>query len=309
MAAAVARLAANLGRHAPDWAGRQIAALTEQCERGVITPYRWRARGSRAHGVLFLEEIGPEYRLVAPVLVPGNAASLGELLADLEGRRGQRPLSVTDRIPGLSPGEERSFFEVRRYWHRRKVRMRRPAGRAPRTSTPDPRIRPVVPSDRSGIERLHRRAYAERPGEFWTWAASEPEAEASARIGRYLDGAGGWAPYFLPEASFVSEGPEGVEGAVLVERRDDLPYVAQLIVEPTLHRNGIGRRLLERALAWADGQGAPAVTLAAILDGAPYRLYRRLGFERVLPPAGDLDGHWVHGEDPFGPEGAGRRLK
>lgn len=80
--------------------------------------------------------------------------------------------------------------------------------------------------------------------------------------------------------------PAGDEPAVvaylLVDVVDGAAHVEQVSVHPAWARQGLGRRLLDTATAWAAGEGLDAVTLTTFADvpwNAPY--YRRCGF-RVL---------------------------
>ena len=63
---------------------------------------------------------------------------------------------------------------------------------------------------------------------------------------------------------------------------DGQPHVEEIDVDPAFGRRGIGRALLETALAWARGAGHRAVTLTTFLE-VPWnaRFYERVGFRVV----------------------------
>jgi GNAT superfamily N-acetyltransferase len=207
---------------------------------------------------------------------------------------------LTDVLAEVPDDEQDALLRPRGFWHREKVRLRRPPDAPPPRPALDPRIRPVRREDAEALVVLYARAYRERTGEFWIAEAADPDADARENVGTFFDGAGGWAPSFLPAASHVCEEDGRVVGAILVEARDDgAAYVADVMVDPERQRRGIGRRLVERALAEVTRAGPRAVELAAYRFGAPYRLYRSLGFEDLPRPEGRLDGQWVRGPDPL----------
>jgi GNAT superfamily N-acetyltransferase len=200
----------------------------------------------------------------------------------------------------VPPEEQPRLFGPLGFWHREKVRMRREATAVAPRRPGDSEIRAVVPSDLPQMTRAYARAYTERPGEFWLWqSAGEAAAEADEDIGGLLDADGRWEEGFLPNASFVWDSDHGILGFVSLHRREGgVAFVSDVVVDPEHQRRGIGRRLLERALAELTGESPRPVELSAIRYGAPYRLYLSLGFREVGAPDGRLDGHWVRGPDP-----------
>jgi ribosomal protein S18 acetylase RimI-like enzyme len=56
-------------------------------------------------------------------------------------------------------------------------------------------------------------------------------------------------------------------------------FVGELIVVPEARGQGIGRRLLEAAIAYLQGQGAESIYLDAVRAAAPW--YERVGFRRL----------------------------
>jgi ribosomal protein S18 acetylase RimI-like enzyme len=59
-------------------------------------------------------------------------------------------------------------------------------------------------------------------------------------------------------------------------------YVEDLVVEEQCRQQGIGRALMERAIAWCQGQGAEQVLLTIWQENAVAEVfYARLGFQTV----------------------------
>lgn len=279
---------------------RQYDALARQTEQRHLSAVLWRPRGSEARGLALVQDATDGVRVHGVWIEPARPESLSGLLSDLELVGVAPVVAVTDILPSPGADEQATFFRPRGFWHRAKVLMRRPAGELV-SPGPCPReIRAVEASDLPQLVRVYARAYSARPGEFWTWSNPNPSAEAEADVMGHLTASGEWAQGFLREASLVWEAEGVVVGGVLVSAgRGEAPYVEDLIVDPTLHRRGIGRSLMERAILEAQRPGARPVELAAIRLGAPYRLYQRLGFVEVPPPRGRLDGHWIRGPDPY----------
>jgi ribosomal-protein-alanine N-acetyltransferase len=75
---------------------------------------------------------------------------------------------------------------------------------------------------------------------------------------------------------------DGVAGYVIAQDAADEAEILNLAVAPAQHRGGIGRALVERALATLAGRGARRVFLEVRESNAAARaLYAALGFEEV----------------------------
>ncbi|MFD7065182.1 GNAT family N-acetyltransferase [Streptomyces sp. NPDC059906] len=71
-------------------------------------------------------------------------------------------------------------------------------------------------------------------------------------------------------------------GFVIVDLLDGCAHIEQVSVHPALRGQGLGRRLIDHAAAWAADMQLPALTLSTFRTvpwNAPY--YRRLGFRDV----------------------------
>jgi GNAT superfamily N-acetyltransferase len=91
------------------------------------------------------------------------------------------------------------------------------------------------------------------------------------------------------DGCFVAEWEGRVVGSVTSCRFGPVAWIAMLLVEKARRREGIGRRLLTRALETLEGEGARSVRLDATPEGRP--LYESLGFRVDFPLAryaGDL---------------------
>jgi predicted N-acetyltransferase YhbS len=82
-----------------------------------------------------------------------------------------------------------------------------------------------------------------------------------------------------PDGWFLAADDGGVVGTVGTIVYGDFAYLGLMAVHPQAQRRGVGKALLEHALAWLDGRGVACAILDATEDGAP--LYRGLGFVEV----------------------------
>jgi ribosomal protein S18 acetylase RimI-like enzyme len=81
---------------------------------------------------------------------------------------------------------------------------------------------------------------------------------------------------------FLMEGAEGPKAVGICVQDNDLAGLQQVIVEPSLRRQGIGLELVTAALRWAKLRGARYAWLQVIADNHPARsLYEQLGFKSI----------------------------
>ena len=84
-----------------------------------------------------------------------------------------------------------------------------------------------------------------------------------------------------PGGAWVAEGErERVVGLALALVRDGLWGLSLLAVEPGLQGNGVGRRLLDAALGYADGTRGAIIISST--DPKAMRRYARAGFDHVI---------------------------
>jgi GNAT superfamily N-acetyltransferase len=96
-----------------------------------------------------------------------------------------------------------------------------------------------------------------------------------------------WTRCARQGSAFVAGPPNAPPvGLLVMDRIDGAPYLEQLSVRRTAMRQGLGRRLLERAIAWADREPLWLTTYAQIPWNRPF--YERHGFvtvpESACPP-------------------------
>lgn len=122
-------------------------------------------------------------------------------------------------------------------------------------------ILPETPDDAVAIERLHERTFG--PGRYARTAYRIREGAGhrldlsfTARVGTLLVGSVWLTPIRIGETAALMLGP--------------------LTVEPPFRDRGIGRKLIERALANARSKGHRLVVL---VGDEPY--YGRIGFKRI----------------------------
>lgn len=93
--------------------------------------------------------------------------------------------------------------------------------------------------------------------------------------------------HFLAVA--VEGGQVAAQIRAMVQHQPDAPpvlYIDNLGVAEAYQRQGIGRRLVERALAWGAGMGCDAAWVATELDNHPaLALYRAYETEMMEPVA------------------------
>lgn len=111
-----------------------------------------------------------------------------------------------------------------------------------------------------------------------------------------------------PDGAWAAFDGERLVGVTLASRRGPLWFLSLLTIEPELQGRGIGRRLLDRALATA--QDAPAGLICSSEDPRALRRYGTAGFallpayrargtvDRARLPAVDVrEGSWEHDRD------------
>jgi len=79
-----------------------------------------------------------------------------------------------------------------------------------------------------------------------------------------------------PEGCFVGELDGEQVGTVTTCTFGPVAWIAMLIVDPSVRGRGVGKALMEHALAWLAGRGARTIRLDATHLGQP--IYERLGF-------------------------------
>jgi putative acetyltransferase len=121
-------------------------------------------------------------------------------------------------------------------------------------------IRREMPSDATGIDRVHR-------------AAFEGDEPAEVALVRQMRGSGA----LLTHLSFVAAVHDSVVGHIAISRArvDAVPVLAlgPIAVLPELQRNGVGAALMHAVIGAADAQDEPLIGLLGHLE-----YYPRFGF-------------------------------
>lgn len=93
------------------------------------------------------------------------------------------------------------------------------------------------------------------------------------------------APYICGERAFVAtDDADRPVAYIILDVVDGAAHIEQVSVHPDHARQGIGRRLIQRAAAWARQRNLRSLTLTTYVDvpwNAPY--YARLGFRSLSP--------------------------
>ncbi|MGH3813107.1 MAG: GNAT family N-acetyltransferase [Pseudonocardiaceae bacterium] len=136
-------------------------------------------------------------------------------------------------------------------------------------------IRAARPDDLPALRELERAAGAPFRDLGMT-AVADDEPPSIADLAGFQNKGRAW---------IVADDEDEPVAYLLLDVIDGNAHVEQVSVHPDHARQGLGRRLLETADAWAAQHGLPALTLTTYRDvpwNAPY--YERLGF-RVLTEA------------------------
>lgn len=102
---------------------------------------------------------------------------------------------------------------------------------------------------------------------------------------------------------------EGVVGFVVARPLGGAAHVQELDVHPDHGRQGLGRALLDRALAWAGESGFGLVTLSTFRDvpwNAPF--YARVGFRAIAPDQATPELRALRAREPGWGLDIGRRV-
>jgi GNAT superfamily N-acetyltransferase len=160
-------------------------------------------------------------------------------------------------------------------------------------------VRPARPADLPALEGVERAAQA-----LFAHAGMPELADAPvlslAEVERYA------ADGFVA----VAEHPrDGIVGFVVVRPLGGAAHVQELDVHPDHGRQGLGRALLHRALAWGRGAGFASATLSTFREvpwNAPF--YAREGFREIAPDDASPELRALRAEEPANGLDLGRRL-
>jgi len=144
---------------------------------------------------------------------------------------------------------------------------------------------------------LRLRALNDSPDAFASTLARESTRTDEEWRGRLERGVN--SRHDFPALAFVGDVPAGIAWARLDER-PGIAHLFQVWVAPEHRAIGVGRRLVEAAIAWSRRSGARVLELAVTRNAsAAMGLYRDLGFSEVgkpepLRPGSELESQSMH---------------
>ncbi len=146
-------------------------------------------------------------------------------------------------------------------------------------------VRTMGADDVADVERLTDAAYRDHDLRLRRVGDPEPAGRTPQRARAWRERAAHLVRHD-PRGCWVAEGGDGLLGAALSLRRELTWVLAAYAVRPAVQGRGVGRRVLEPALAY--GAGALRGMLAASDDPRALRHYRMAGFD--LHPTMQLRG-------------------
>ena len=141
--------------------------------------------------------------------------------------------------------------------------------------TADYFVRPMTPADVHEVERLTDAAFFDLEVRTHRTGWPEPEHRSEARAAQWRARVRHLVQHD-PRGCWVAEDDSGVLGATVSMRRDTTWLLATYAVRPGLQGRGVGRQLLDAALAYGDG--CLHGMIAASEDPPAVRRYRLAGF-------------------------------
>ena len=159
-------------------------------------------------------------------------------------------------------------------------------------------VRSFAPDEWRLYRDLRLHALQESPDAFGSTYAHETQRfdrEWASRLSRGVS-----SPWDLPLVAEVSAEPCGLAWVRIAEDAPAIAHLYQMWVTPKRRRQGIGRALLDAAVAWARKAGAHTIVLD--VTGGNHdamRLYERAGFvptgePKPLRPGSTLQSQALH---------------
>ncbi|HEY2164121.1 MAG TPA: GNAT family N-acetyltransferase [Gemmatimonadaceae bacterium] len=142
-------------------------------------------------------------------------------------------------------------------------------------------------------KNLRLRALADSPDAFGSTFARESARADDEWRDRLERGAN--SPRDFPALASVGDVPAGIAWTRFDDERPRVAHLFQVWVAPEHRGTGVGRRLVEAAIAWSRRSAVHVLELAVTSNGsAAAHLYRDLGFSAVgevqpLRPGSELE--------------------
>ena len=285
----------RFGRHALETRARGggeptpwVRAYEERLDAGSVTGRLWLEDGRPVGFVSWSPgtPIGLSIDLLYAETGADGSGGYARLLRSFEQEVG--PVGfVSGPLTGLEPSVEDRLLRplgFRRY-SRSEMVLEASVDLPPPPLLPGEQLRPVAPGDLPELAELHRRAYHDRFDRFLFLEVPDEAEDARRGVSEILDGRWG---EFSPAGSWRCDRAGLLLGAVLAVRSASGTLIADVAVDPTAQRAGVGRRVLTTALRSLRGVGERRIYLNVTEGNEPaLRLYRGLGFVRSLGPTRD----------------------
>ena len=155
-----------------------------------------------------------------------------------------------------------------------------------------PTVRQFAPDEWDLYRSLRLAALEESPDAFGSTLAHEharADADWASRLSR-----GAMSARELPLVAEVNKEPSGLAWVWLEDDHGKVAHLYQMWVEPEKRGQGVGRALLDAAIAWARSIGAEALALDVTTGNSKAaRLYEAAGFvatgsEKPLRPGSEI---------------------
>ena len=149
-----------------------------------------------------------------------------------------------------------------------------------------PLIRPAVAADLPAIGRLGAMLVEEHHAfdarRFFAPTPRTPQ-DYAAFLRTQIDKPDGAVLVAIEEEQVIGYAYATLEGYDYMALRGPAGALQDVIVDPAYRGRGVGRLLVEAALAFLAAHGAPRVVLSTAEQNAPaQRLFARLGFRRTM---------------------------
>ncbi len=159
-------------------------------------------------------------------------------------------------------------------------------GRDTTRNTPDVIIRPAVDADIPTIGELGAllvRTHQEFDPLRFIAATPQTARGYASFLGTQLDEPNILVLVAEHEGKVIGYAYAGVEGYDYMSLRGPAAVLHDLVVDPASRRQGVGRLLLDAALAAMEARGAPRIVLStAERNESAQRLFARAGFRRTM---------------------------
>jgi ribosomal protein S18 acetylase RimI-like enzyme len=268
---------------------RWARAFEERLEREQVNGRLYVAAG-RPAGIVCWAPGGP-VGIAVDLLYARDAARAdpevySRILSELERLAG--PIAFAPGpLEGLPPASEERLMRALgfRPFGRSEMVLQRASGPSEPPSPATDQLRPAGPADLAALAELHARAYHGRFDRLLFSELPDEREDALRGIRQLFEGRWG---EFSPVGSWVIDRSGSLVAAVISVQGESGTLIADVMVDPDAQGQGLGRRVLARAIASLHAHGERPIRLN-VTEGntRAQRLYEGLGFVRSLGPTHD----------------------